>query len=117
MAAHVVHPPLSPPSARPPELPSPDPGAASHLAPESGPSLLDPEACPESPLQEEDQEGLLYRVLTVNAVTRKQAARPEVVIPRSHRQTVALPYADQLAHPEVEVTHELDSAERLEKLI
>ena len=115
MVAHLNVPPLSPPKPLPPE----DPGAAPKSDPPSSQGLSDPEAQPELCYAdpEEIQEDLLHRVLAVNALTRHQKIRKEPILAPEARETVALPYADQLALPSAPVTHESDSAKKLAKLL
>ncbi|KAJ9048898.1 hypothetical protein DSO57_1030061 [Entomophthora muscae] len=98
---------------RPSALPS------SGTNPKDEPSLIDfnSQLIHEDVEPEGVQENLLHQVLTVNTQTHWNTLCPEVVIPCISWIKVSLTYAEQLAQPGVEVTHEEDSAERLAKLL
>ncbi|KAJ9087508.1 hypothetical protein DSO57_1032718 [Entomophthora muscae] len=123
--------PLSPPSPLPPE----DPGAPGYVpqsdtsltlktadskvltpaSPSLGSTDLDasPLLCyPDSQEIEEDQ---LHRILAINALTRGRRIRKKPLIISEARETVALPYAEQLTLPTTEITHESDSAKKWHK--
>ncbi|KAJ9068500.1 hypothetical protein DSO57_1028094 [Entomophthora muscae] len=81
--------------------------------------LLDQEACPERYLtdKEEINEDLLYRVLAVNTVTRKQAICMESLPSKEAVDTISIPYAEQLCMLYAEVTHKSYSVKKLSQLL
>ncbi|KAJ9048623.1 hypothetical protein DSO57_1033085 [Entomophthora muscae] len=126
-------PPLSPPSPLPPE----DPGAPG-CVPQSGTALTleaadskvltpaspnlgstDPDTSPLLcyPDSQEIEEGQLYRILAINALTRGRRIRKEPLITPEAREMVALPYAEQLTLPTTKVTHESDSAKKMTQIL
>ncbi|KAJ9086953.1 DNA damage-inducible protein 1 [Entomophthora muscae] len=133
MVAHVHIPPLSPPSPLPPK----DPGAPG-CVPQSGTALTletadskvltpaspslgstDPDTSPLLcyPDSQEIEEDQLHRILAINALTRDRIIRKEPLITPEARETVALPYAEQLTLPTTEVTHESDSAKKMAQIL
>ncbi|KAJ9053142.1 hypothetical protein DSO57_1027239 [Entomophthora muscae] len=81
--------------------------------------LLDQEVCPKRylPDKEEINKDLLYRVLAINTVTRKQAIHTESISSKEAVDTISIPYAEQLSMPYTEVTHESDSVKKLSQLL
>ncbi|KAJ9059124.1 hypothetical protein DSO57_1005627 [Entomophthora muscae] len=133
LVAHVYVPPLSPPSPLPPEDPS-IPGCVSPpniaLTLEMGNPKVPPPTSPilgltnldASPLlfypdSQEIEEDHLHRILATNALTRGRRIRKEPLITPKARETVALPYAEQLTLPTTEVIHESDSAKKMAQIL
>ncbi|KAJ9081976.1 hypothetical protein DSO57_1009197 [Entomophthora muscae] len=78
---------------------------------------MDLDAIPECylPDKEEMNKDLLHLVLTVKAVTRRQAIQTEALPPREAIETLLIPYAEKLSHPSSEVTNESESVKNWRK--